>query len=1443
MFRLRALALLSLLAGAVLMASHPGRVLPVESQSTNSPSNTTGRTAKPGSPNHGCITCHGAQNTTINATLTGQASLYPGDYGVYKMNATQTGITAATSFGFDVSASDASAVLSLVSGEPTATYDVGGLAANREVTHAGPPLRQINTATNYYSFRYTMPAGAAAGDSHILYGLVGGNSVAGWNDASPLTITTKAMPTSPSTFTAGTPTSSTIPLSWSGGGPQYRVLMKTGTYPSSSTDSTATVVYEGPTPSTTASGLSPTTTYFFALYGEDYGADSGALFVSSSGRQATATTAAAPLVAADALTVTNLSSSGMTLTWRSGSPESRAIYKAASVPTSPADGTLIYEGINTTAPVTGLAGGTRYFIAVYGKASGVSTYSSTANTTSVITLDGSLIDAAGGSGGPRQPNTSQGQVLYGNDPVTLFNGTSTIGVQPKTTEDVDQVVFALGNGSSAGHVIGAWRRGTDHLWISTDGGTPVLVPSALSNPFDTTKPTNPEGVAVADGCVFATLQAFSNAQAVKHVFKIDPVTGNATNLTGTAVVPGLNSRIRTSQCKAVWGFDDGTTNLQMQYYPGTGTAIQTIDTVAKSNTFFGIGAPWISQGRIVYGKIVGTVPQIFLYDTNLPSPAPVQITNYTDATMGVSSVQTDGRHVVWFRSKADGTLPEIDFNGGVTLATSPTAVGQDLQLQMNRGQLLWKDVNSTLRYESAQSSTNLNAAATSKNVWLSDGFAAFGDTVAAGAFRYTGVVPNDAQQPAAPLVVQATGGAASVALAWDAILGATSYNVYYASQPGLTKANYAALGGTRITGITSPSFTASGLTPNAPYYFIVTTVDGSGEGPASRQASAVVLGNPAWTSVGGLSATNMVAVTADRSVINGAYASNGSNNTYGSTDGGQTWSALGGGIAGQSVRSLAANGGTVFATTQGGSIYRSTNSGGAWTNVASGTSGQFNQAIAIDPAIPTTIVAGDFRVASFTGGLYDADLIRSDDNGATWFHLPQATSGSLTPAIFTLAFDPSHSSTLFAGGNGTPNIAKSIAGGAGWADVSPGAGSGYMYTVVVDPQNSQTVYAGTTQAFGAFSPGIWKSTNSGASWTKLTTGLPASLAVHSIVVDPADSNLIHVGSEVGYYYSTNGGASWTPLNTGLPNANAQYVSALAMTGSHRLVAATADGLYLLNLSVAPAPTVTSINPTSGNIAGGTAVTITGTNFVSGATVTFGGVAATGVTFVNSTTLTATTPAHTAATVNVVVQNPDAQTGTLTNGFTYNTALAQPTDFSALGVSSTSVGTNWTPVSGATGYVLYRRSAATAGSFVSVGTPAAPPYTDTTASPNQAYQYRVRATNASTQSTDSPADIATTVVFTDDPLVAGTTPVKAVHLAELRTAVDALRALVALAGGTYTDPATTGTPITATQINELRTALDGARTLLSLPVGNYTDTLTAGVTVKAAHFQEIRFRVK
>jgi hypothetical protein len=89
--------------------------------------------------------------------------------------------------------------------------------------------------------------------------------------------------------------------------------------------------------------------------------------------------------------------------------------------------------------------------------------------------------------------------------------------------------------------------------------------------------------------------------------------------------------------------------------------------------------------------------------------------------------------------------------------------------------------------------------------------------------------------------------------------------------------------------------------------------------------------------------------------------------------------------------------------------------------------------------------------------------------------------------------------------------------------------------------------------------------------------------------------------------------------------------------------------------IAP-PSVTSVSPSSGPLAGGTSVTITGANFAAGATVTIGGTAATNVTVVSATSITATTPAHAAGQTAVTVTNSNGLSGSLTNGFTYSSAI-------------------------------------------------------------------------------------------------------------------------------------------------------------------------------------------
>ena len=126
---------------------------------------------------------------------------------------------------------------------------------------------------------------------------------------------------------------------------------------------------------------------------------------------------------------------------------------------------------------------------------------------------------------------------------------------------------------------------------------------------------------------------------------------------------------------------------------------------------------------------------------------------------------------------------------------------------------------------------------------------------------------------------------------------------------------------------------------------------------------------------------------------------------------------------------------------------------------------------------------------------------------------------------------------------------------------------------------------------------------------------------------------------------------------------------VSSTGSYSATGKTSSAPWVMQMATFraagagggnPAPTVSSINPTSGSANGGTPVTITGTGFLAGATVKLGGTAATGVTVVSSISITATAPAHAAGAASVVVTNTDAQNGTLTNGYTYTAVNPAPT---------------------------------------------------------------------------------------------------------------------------------------------------------------------------------------
>lgn len=184
----------------------------------------------------------------------------------------------------------------------------------------------------------------------------------------------------------------------------------------------------------------------------------------------------------------------------------------------------------------------------------------------------------------------------------------------------------------------------------------------------------------------------------------------------------------------------------------------------------------------------------------------------------------------------------------------------------------------------------------------------------------------------------------------------------------------------------------------------------------------------------------------------------------------------------------------------------------------------------------------------------------------------------------------------------------------------------------------------------------------------------------------------------------------------------------------------------------------------------------------------------------------------------------------------------PADFTATATGTAQVQLSWAGVGGGMTYEVYRSSLNSP--YTLVASTTALDAFDNSVSADTTYLYKVRAVGTGGTSAFGGVDPATTVIFTDAN-VSGIA-IKTVHITQLRTAANAMRAAAGLAPATFTDPSLTSSiKIKAAHLTELRTAVDAARNTIGLAVPLYTDpTITAGVTKsKAVHITELRERVQ
>jgi photosystem II stability/assembly factor-like uncharacterized protein len=272
----------------------------------------------------------------------------------------------------------------------------------------------------------------------------------------------------------------------------------------------------------------------------------------------------------------------------------------------------------------------------------------------------------------------------------------------------------------------------------------------------------------------------------------------------------------------------------------------------------------------------------------------------------------------------------------------------------------------------------------------------------------------------------------------------------------------------------------------------------------------------------------------------------------GTNTGTLTWKLAGPNNIGGRITALAVEpgGATAYFGAAMGGVFKTTNSGANWTPVFDAYGSPSIGALTLDPNHSNVVYAGAGE-ANGSVDSYDGDgVFRSVDGGASWSGLGLAE----TRRIGAIVVDPSNSKRIYVAAMGSQfstgpdrGLYRSLDSGATWSKVLFVNDSTGVTDIAINPVHPETVFCATWERVRhytyrrAFGPGcgIWRSVNSGTTWTKMTTGLPASnddMGRIGLAIAPSQPGTIYAqivsGASLGYvglglYRSTDGGTTWS----------------------------------------------------------------------------------------------------------------------------------------------------------------------------------------------------------------------------------------------------------------------------------------------------------------------------
>ena len=236
-------------------------------------------------------------------------------------------------------------------------------------------------------------------------------------------------------------------------------------------------------------------------------------------------------------------------------------------------------------------------------------------------------------------------------------------------------------------------------------------------------------------------------------------------------------------------------------------------------------------------------------------------------------------------------------------------------------------------------------------------------------------------------------------------------------------------------------------------------------------------------------------------------------------------------------------------------VLKSTNSGTAWTARNTGRARQLVAALAISPVGSRTLWASvNSAVEQDLGGgvkFYFPGIYKSSNGGTSWTPTTSPADNFNFFAPTKLVADPVDANGIYA--LGLTAVFHSTDAGGTWSSSSTGLPANiFLYnSLAIDPKSPTTLYLGVI-LFTTGGPLIYKSTNSGLSWSPSGTGLPSVQGVFDLAIDPkTPSNLfaslivaINANGSViangGVFKSVDSGGSWQDTTAGIAPVLSTY---------------------------------------------------------------------------------------------------------------------------------------------------------------------------------------------------------------------------------------------------------------------------------------------------------------